>query len=211
MNLVLIVAALRKIPAWLVVTAVAFLTLNYVETRGYERRDAELAIEMKRQREAHDAEIEKNQIDAQAREDALTAELAWAKAAANQRATTLAAHLKTQQRPKETSNATDPHDPTTASCGAAPGPVLLGSAVLDGRTVRLLNEARANTELENGDASARADEEGRATAVTGADLALNDLEVVHMYHELAARHSGLVDWVYEQCLRPGLDKSALTE
>lgn len=210
MNLVLIVAALRKIPAWLVVTAIAFLALNYVETRGYERRDAELAIEMKRQREAHDAEIEKNQIDAQAREDALTAELVRAKAVANQRATTLAAHLKTQQRPKETSNATDPHDPTTASCGAVPGTVLLGDAVLDGRTVRLLNEARANTELENSDASAWADEEGRATSITGADLALNDLEVVRMYHELAERHSGLVDLVYKQCLRPGLDKSALT-
>lgn len=201
MSLALIVAALRKIPAWLVITAVVFLALNYVDNLGYERRGAELAIEMEGQREKHDAEIEKNQIDAQAREDVLIAELARAKAAANQRATTLAAHLKTQQRPKEPSNATDPHNPTTASCDAAPGPMLLGSAVLDGRTVRLLNEARANTELENGDASAWADEEGRATSITGADLALNDLEVVRMYHELAARHSGLVDWVHAQCVR----------
>lgn len=201
MNLALIVAALRKIPAGLVITVAVFLALNYVDNLGYERRSAELAIEMERQREKYDAEIEKSRIDAQAREDVLIAELAQARAAANQRATALATHLKTQRRPKEPSNATDPHDPTTASCGTAPDPVFLGSAVLDGRTVRLLNEARANTELAHGDAGAGADEEGRATAITGADLALNDLEVTRLYHELAARHSGLVDWVHAQCLR----------
>lgn len=204
MNLALIVAALRKIPAGLVITVAAFLALSYVDNLGYERRNAELAIEMERQREKYDAEIEKSRIDAQAREDVLIAELAQARAAANQRATTLATHLKTQRRPKEPSNATDPYDPTdptTASCGTAPDPVFLGSAVLDGRTVRLLNEARANTELAHSDAGAGADEEGRATAITGADLALNDLEVTRLYHELAARHSGLVDWVHAQCLR----------
>lgn len=200
MNLALIVAVMRKIPAWLVITVAVFLALNYVDNLGYERRSAELAIEMERQREKYDAEIEKSRIDAQAREDVLIAELAQARAAANQRATTLAAHLKTQRRPKEPSNATDPYDPTTASCGTAPDPVFLGSAVLDGRTVRLLNEARANTELAHSDAGAGADEEGRATAITGADFALNDLEVTRLYHELAARHSGLVDWVNAQCL-----------
>lgn len=197
MNLALIVAALRKIPAGLVITVAVFLALSYVDNLGYERRNAELAIEMERQREKYDAEIEKSRIDAQAREDVLIAELAQARAAANQRATTLATHLKTQRRPKEPSNATDPYD----RCGTAPDPVFLGSAVLDGRTVRLLNEARANTELAHSDAGAGADEEGRATAITGADLALNDLEVTRLYHELAARHSGLVDWVHAQCLR----------
>jgi hypothetical protein len=42
--------------------------------------------------------------------------------------------------------------------------------------------------------------ESPGLAVTGADLALNDLTVVNLYHDLAARHDQLVDWVLFQCV-----------
>lgn len=80
---------------------------------------------------------------------------------------------------------------------------LLGNCVLDLRSVRLLNEARTGSPIQDdGRPSPGDDEESTPSAVTGADLALNDLQVVQLYHEVSIRHNGLVDWVTQQCLSP---------
>jgi hypothetical protein len=203
-----VIAWLKKIPNWLLLTAVAFFALHYIESRGYERRDAEVRIELAAAQARYQAELAHNTEDARRREQALTEQLEAANETARKRSQSLAAHLKAQeQQPLETRHARSDESrtlpqPETAAHGD-PGRPLLGRAVLDGRTVRLLNDARTNRPgAQDGSAAPSADEEGRATAVTGTDFALNDLEVVRLYHELAARHNGLVDWVLHQCVDP---------
>jgi hypothetical protein len=92
------------------------------------------------------------------------------------------------------------------NCNETP---LLGQSVLDPYSLRLLNDARraATRDRPGVDprAAGRGDAPGGASAaasgpVTGGEFADNDLEVVRLYKELAARHDALVDWV-EQTLR----------
>lgn len=69
-------------------------------------------------------------------------------------------------------------------------------SLFDVGTVRLLNSARSNTAI---DATAinNVESEG-ASGLTLPELLENDLEIVSLYHELAARHNALVDYVTEQ-------------
>lgn len=64
---------------------------------------------------------------------------------------------------------------------------------LDLGTVSLLNSARAGTPVDSaflGDATSKI-----PSGIEFADFADNDLQVVELYHELAARHDALVDYV----------------
>lgn len=192
-------AILKLIRPWLVLCVCVFGALQWAYQTGYERRSSEVAESVREATESQRIETERNRLDAQKRETELLAQLASMKEVAQSRARALKTHLKTQQKPKESPNAEDPDHDT---------PTLLGSVVLDARTVGLLNAARANAELEDSDPAGGADEASAATAITVADFAMNDLEVVRLYHELSARHSGLADWVRSQaqCLAPPVAK-----
>lgn len=112
--------------------------------------------------------------------------------------------LKSHLKPKEKKNAD--HNEQAISERTAEKPVCPNPALdavhLDSRTVGLLNAARQGRGPEDGSPGAEADAEVETTAVTAADLAINDAEIVWMYHDLAVRHDGLVDWVRQQCLPP---------
>lgn len=197
---------------WLLIAAVVpllFFAFQHIEQRGYDRRDAEVQVERLQIAQDHQRILRENIADAQAREQSMRQQVERANAVARNRSSQLAQHLKAQeQQHLETSHAdhtsnTDTNPPTTeAAQSNQQDRPLLGAAVLDAHTVRVLNDARAGHAPHAGGAPAGVDEKGRATAVTGTDLALNDLEVVRLYHELAARHSGLVDWVNHQCINP---------
>lgn len=81
------------------------------------------------------------------------------------------------------------HD-TPLQCTLPAGTAVLPFTV---GTVRLLNFAREGTAV---DATAVLDGEGQAPAdLEVAEFVDNDLEVVRLYHELAARHDALVEAV----------------
>lgn len=64
---------------------------------------------------------------------------------------------------------------------------------LDHGTVSLLNAARANVPA---DTAAISDAKSKAPSGVGAvEFVENDLEVTRLYHDLAARHDALVDYV----------------
>lgn len=196
----------------LVIAAIAgtgWWALHRAEQRGWDRRNA-LA-----QAEARAAEVRAGEIileniaDAADRDRAASAAIDQLNHAAASRARTLNDHLAAQEaipfQPRGTT-----HDDNLPVAGLAPAPAfsahpLLGQSVLDRRTVGLLNDARAGLAPAPGGAPAGTDAEGEATAstptaITGRIFADNDLEVVRLYHELATRHNGLVDWVNHQCV-----------
>lgn len=185
--------------------------VKLIEQRGYDRRDAEVRIEQERLKAQTEQILRENEADARERDAELQARLADTQAAADARITTLTKHLANQAKNhrKAIEDATPTRYAQAAGEPDPASPVLIGAAVLDELTLRLLNDARANRPAqEAGDPAGRSDEEVRAaataSAVTGADLAVNDLMVVRQYHELAARHDTLVDWVKHQCVDPGL-------
>lgn len=187
------------------------LALDSAERNGWKARDAVAVQQVNdaRLRAAEDARA--NAEDAAQRSAAVITKILLDGQAAADRSKSLSARLARQKAtPFNPPGAT--HHAACNLPDAQPAPTLayvarplLGQSVLDVRTVRLLNEARANAQLENGSSPDGDDEESAATAVTGADLAMNDLDVVRMYHDLSARHSGLVDWVQAQCIDP-IDK-----
>lgn len=185
--------------------------LSAAEQRGWDRRDAQAQLEARQALDEANRIVRENIADAAARDQAAAATIDKLNAVAAGRAKTLNEHLAAQELTPQG----NPHDalsggqPTAAQPAVAHRP-LLGHAVLDAFTVRVLNDARANAAgPAPGGAPAGADAEGQAaafapTTITGRDFADNDLEVVRLYHELATRHDGLVDWVNRQCVpEPG--------
>lgn len=204
-----------KVLKYLLLLGVAVAALVYgvtvIELRGYDRRDAEARVEQERLKAQTEQLLHENETDARERNEVLKQELDETRAQADARITQLTNHLakQAQNHKKATQDASpNPHAPAAGS-PAQGDPVLLGAAVLDELTVRLLDDARANRPAqEAGGAADGGDEEGRAaatpTAVTGGQFAINDLMVVRQYHELAARHDTLVEWIKHQCIDPAL-------
>lgn len=185
-----------------------YRAVDEAEQRGYAQRDAEYANARIEWTRALDAERAANRD----RTAALEARVRELRQQLDQRhvaiARTVHQHLDQQEREWPAAAATICQESPDDTPPARP---LLGHAVLDERTVRLLDAARrgpdADRAASSGAAPAGADEASGAPApaapVTGAAFAANDLEVVRLYHQLAARHAGLVEWVREQCLAPG--------
>lgn len=68
---------------------------------------------------------------------------------------------------------------------------------LNARTASLLNSARAN--VRPSDTSGPGDAKEQTLAPISAEEFLeNDLEIVRLYHELAANHDALVDWLEQE-------------
>lgn len=188
------------------------LVLNSAEQRGWNARDA-IAVQQAGEAELRAAEIVRaNTEDAAQRSATVITKILLDGQAAADRSKSLSARLARQEATPFNPTGVSPH----AVCNlpdAQPAPALadvarplLGQSVLDVGTVRLLNEARLNAQP--GDApggptpGTDAQSEAAAAAptpITGRIFADNDLQVVGLYHELAARHDGLVDWVNHQC------------
>ena len=194
--------------------ALGMWALSTAEQRGYDRRNAELQAQELRQERGNTEQLLKNIADSVNADQQAAASIEKTNQAAAVRAQTLGAHLSAQgskpfNSPRKNHDHNSANPEQTAALAAEPDPAipLLGQSVLDRLTVRVLNDARANTDAqapEAGGTSPGADAEGEASAntptkITGADFANNDLEVVRLYHELATRHNGLVDWVNRQC------------
>ncbi len=188
--------------------------LSSAEQRGYDRRNSELQAQELRQQKSNTDELLKNIADSAGADQKAAASIEKTNQAAAARAQTLGAHLSAQeskpfnsQRKNHDHNSANPERTAALAAEFSPAVPLLGQSVLDRLTVRVLNDARTNTDAapaEAGGTSPGADAEGEASAnasttITGADFADNDLEVVRLYHELATRHNGLVDWVNRQC------------
>lgn len=198
--------------------ALGMWALSVAEQRGYDRRNAELQAQELRQERGNAEQLLKNIADSAGADQQAAASIEKTNQAAAARAQTLGAHLSAQgskpfnsQRKNHDHNSANPKQAAALAAEPAessPAVPLLGQSVLDHLTVRVLNNARANADAqapETGSSSAGADAEGEASAdapttITGADFAGNDLEVVRLYHELATRHNGLVDWVNRQCV-----------
>lgn len=190
-----------KAAVWLLGAIMGLLALQYAYQQGYERRDSIARAEQTALLAHQQREIASNVADASRRNNELQQRLQVQNQLAGARALDITKHLTQQEQTHletlhEQSMVTDHWEGKDRP--------LLGAAVLDEHTVRLLNDARANRDWQAGSASDRDDEEGRAAAVapavTGTAFAVNDLEVVRLYHELAARHDGLVEWVIRQCV-----------
>lgn len=186
--------------------------LSSAEQRGYDRRNSELQAQELLQQKSNTDELLKNIADSAAVDQKAAESIERTNQVAAQRASVLGNHLAAQGakpfNPPRKSNDDDVSTTKPAAAQAAESDTavpLLGQSVLDRLTVRVLNDARTNAApAEAGGTSPGADAEGEATAnapttITGADFADNDLEVVRLYHELATRHNGLVDWVNRQC------------
>lgn len=187
--------------------------LSSAEQRGYDRRNSELQAQELLQQKSNTDELLKNIADSAAVDQKAAESIERTNQAAAQRASVLGNHLAAQGakpfNPPRKSNDDDVSTTKPAAAQVAESDTavpLLGQSVLDRLTVRVLNDARTNAApAEAGGTSAGADAEGEASAdapttITGADFAGNDLEVVRLYHELATRHNGLVDWVNRQCV-----------
>lgn len=196
------------------VVALGAWALSSAEQRGYDRRNSELQAQELLQQKSNTDELLKNIADSAAVGQKAAESIERTNQAAAQRASVLGKHLAAQGakpfNPPRKSNDDDVSTTKPVAAQAAESDTavpLLGQSVLDRLTVRVLNDARTNTDAapaEAGGASPGADAEGEATAnapttITGSDFADNDLEVVRLYHELATRHNGLVDWVNRQC------------
>lgn len=198
---------LKKLPTWVWIVLGALLLGYLLRLDGYRdgHRDASARYEERLQALNSDylSAVIANTEDSARREQEVLAKLSTNKQRSEHAIASLRDHLEQQKEHHDASLALarSISESAPGTCPAHPAPVL-AAVHLDAVTLRLLNQARANRSEEGGSASAGADEESRATAVTGADLALNDLRVVRMYHDLAARHDGLVDWVTAQCLSP---------
>ena len=186
--------------------------LSSAEQRGYDRRNSELQAQELLQQKSNTDELLKNIADSAAVDQKAAESIERTNQAAAQRASVLGKHLTAQgAKPFNPPRKSNDDDVSTAkpaaTQAAAPDTAvpLLGQSVLDRLTVRVLNDARADAApTEARGTSPGADAEGEAstdapTTITGADFADNDLEVVRLYHELATRHNGLVDWVNRQC------------
>lgn len=195
--------------------ALGMWALSAAEQRGYDRRNAELQAQELRQEKGNTEQLLKNIADSASADQKATASIEKTNQAAAVRAQTLGAHLSAQgskpfnsPRKNHDHNSANPKQTTAPAAESDPAIPLLGQSVLDRLTVRVLNDARANADAAPTEArgtSPGADAEGEASAdapttITGADFADNDLEVVRLYHELATRHNGLVDWVNRQCV-----------
>lgn len=198
-----------------VVVGAGWWALSVAEQRGYDRRNSELQAQELLQQKSNTDELLKNIADSAAVGQKAAESIERTNQVAAQRASVLGNHLTAQGakpfNPPRKSNDDDVSTTKPAAAPAAesdPAIPLLGQSVLDRLTVRVLNDARANTDAAPREArgtSPGADAEGEASAnapttITGADFADNDLEVVRLYHELATRHDGLVDWVNRQCV-----------
>ena len=196
------------------VVALGAWALSSAEQRGYDRRNSELQAQELLQQKSNADELLKNIADSAAVGQKAAESIERTNQTAAQRASVLGNHLAAQGakpfNPPRKSNDDDVSTTKPAAAPAAePDPAipLLGQSVLDRLTVRVLNDARANADAAPTEArgtSPGADAEGEASAdapttITGADFADNDLEVARLYHELATRHNGLVDWVNRQC------------
>lgn len=184
--------------------------VDSVEQRGWDRRDAQARHEQAQVLEHAGAEILRNLADAEDENAQVRAETERLQEAKTRAERQLRMHLAEQQQE-------DHHDtrstgsravPDTATARPDDGHAALSRARLSVGTLRVLNDARAGFpagDREDGGAAVRADDaapspaDAQPTAVTGQDLALNDLQVVQLYHQVAGRHARLQRWVREQC------------
>lgn len=209
-----LMSLLARVALLAAVVALGAWALSSAEQRGYDRRNSELQTQELLQQKSDTDELLRNIADSAAAGQKAAESIGRANQTAAQRASVLDKHLAAQgAKPFNPPRKSDDNDVSTtkpaAASADAPSPVpLLGQSVLDRLTVRVLNDARANADAAPTEArgtSPGADAEGEASAdapttITGADFADNDLEVVRLYHELATRHNGLVDWVNRQCV-----------
>jgi hypothetical protein len=211
----LLLSLLRRFGIQIVVMAAivgsGWWLLNRAEQRGWDRRDDQAQVEAAEAERNAGTILLENVADAAERDRIANDKIDALNAAAHTRAGTLSEHLAAQERtqpPTPTQGATHgPVRPSEPAFAAADVPrPLLGHSVLDAFTVGVLNDARRNAPGPTpGGAAPGADAEGQAAAsaptnITGRLFADNDLEVVRLYHELATRHDGLVDWVNHQCV-----------
>lgn len=194
-----------KTAAWLLGALMGLLALQLAYQQGYERRDSIARAEQSELLAHQQREVAGNAADAARRNNELQQRLQVQNQLAGARTLEVTKHLTQQEQTylealHEQSMVTDTWEGKDRP--------LLGTAVLDEHTVRLLDSARANRDWKAGGAPGRDDEEVRTAAsaspVTGTEFAMNDMEVVRLYHELAARHDGLVDWVIRQCVAESL-------
>lgn len=217
MSLALLISFLRSygLQLLLVIAVIGggMWALDSAEQRGWDRRDAQAQKEAAKQQASADKELRENIADTATREQVAIQAIEQSNEAATTRADTLDKHLARQERarpltpPKGATCDNHPAHAQPALEEPAAARPLLGHSVLDARTVRVLNDARQNAPAgpAPGGATNDADAEGEAaasapTTITGRLFADNDLEVVRLYHELATRHNGLVDWVTHQCV-----------
>ena len=163
---------------------------NHGRQSGWDARDAQVKAVAAAAAEKTRVETASNVADAQARDTKLGASLASEQVVQTAIRARVSAHLQRQA-------VAAPVAPTEASHESPSA--LIGRAVLDDGTVRLLNAARTGDAAAAGAADA-GDAEGAAPAfasppVTGAEFVDNDLQVAEHYRDLAARHDELVDWV----------------
>lgn len=185
--------------------------LERADQRGYDRRDAIAQTDAARVQEQITNERLANTLDAKVREDALIVVLAEQEERTDAAQIALSGYLAKQASKRYTPSLQAPKDGSAPNPGTpdeAYAPPLLGQSVLDVFTVGVLNDARANRPSSpDGSAAGLSDAEEQAAAaaptqITGGDFADNDLQIVGLYHDLAARHDQLVDWVGAQCLAP---------
>jgi hypothetical protein len=156
---------------------------------GYAARSAEIDAARTEQAVGQVHQLRQNIADARAEDQRLIAKLT----AQNTEQRALAAQLRARLAAQANLPLTERYDQASRP--------LLGQCVLDPESVRLLDQARAAPAagVASGSAGGADAQVGAAApaapAVTGGEFAENDLEVVRLYKELAARHDGLVDWV----------------
>jgi hypothetical protein len=186
--------ALRLFERWarpagtaLAILAAAWFMRHEAYHAGYEARSSELNAAVAQQAIDQAEQLRKNVADARSEDLRLIAQLSGQ----NNEQRAIAAKLRARLA-DQANLPVDPHDPSRP---------LLGQCVLDPESVRLLNQARAAATVGAASGAAvGADAQGRAAAassspVSGGEFADNDLEVVRLYKDLAARHDQLVDWV----------------
>lgn len=176
---------------------VVLAAFTYTYNKGVQAGRANVDRQMEELVAAYNKQMEINAVKAAEMGILAGSRLAEVQRTNTAVSTELKSHFKAQEQKHAERKTTD-----QAEGEAVCADPLAHTVRLDHRTVGLLNAARENRSPEDSGASAGADEEGGTSAVTVADLALNDIEVVRKYHELATRHDGLVDWVLQQCVEP---------
>lgn len=180
--------------------AVVYAIQHSAYQAGWSARDVSAKQALAAQQARIEKLVQSNQSKAQQEDQKFKEQLASAQSTADAFKKQLQGQIEKSKR--EGGNV------TVISKQATDKPVDFFSAVVPDVTVSVLNQARASASGcgEDCGAATGADEKGSSAAagasVTGADIALNDLEVVALYGQLARRHDGLVDWVAKECAAP---------
>lgn len=211
-----IVRPVKYVAAGVLIASACLWAVTAIEQSGYDRREDEYQLERAEIEKAVEQAILTGVTDAAKREAQAIQQLEDIRHNAGVRIKTLTQHLKRERNnPDAIPDTAYAADLQTGikppACVAESIRPHLGDVVLDNLTVRVLNEARAGIAAPEAGYDQSYTDATLGTApstppITGADLAINDLEVVQKYHELAARHDGLIDWVNAQCIDPEMQK-----